>query len=67
MAGRDPVHGVILIVDSSVDKRLKYPNTGSDTLILDVNFYLLARRFASPWEISTSSYPLSVHNAVDDR
>lgn len=57
---------VMLIVDSPVDKRLKLANIGSDTMVLVVNFYLLTRRFASPREISTSSYPPSVHNAVDD-
>ena len=62
----DAVHSVILIVDTAVDKHLKNRNTGPDNLILDVNFYLLSRRFASHWGISTSSYPPSVHNAVDD-
>ena len=62
-----PVQMASDAVDSSVDNRPQNDHKYPDTHFLELNFYLDNRRFASPNALSTTSYPLTVHNAVDDR
>lgn len=55
------------VVDTAVDKRPFIHILGAGLLLLDLNLYVQRRRFATPNEISTASYPPAVHNIVDDR
>lgn len=54
-------------MDTAVDKHPFIHVLGAGMLLLDLNLYVQRRRFATPNEISTASYPLAVHNIVDDR
>lgn len=54
-------------MDTAVDKRSFIRILGAGLLLLDLNLYVQRRRFATPNEISTASYPPAVHNIVDDR